>query len=98
MQGCEPVRRGVPKTERQLTLLVKLSAAEHPAVFDFRLDVVTVHEGNPVDGDGLGASLLALTMIGARAEVLLHRFHHGFGALVPLGLALWEQIEVGDLG
>jgi len=36
-------------------------------------------------------------MVGARTEVLVHCLDHGFGALVTLGLTLWQQVEVRNL-
>src|SRR5690606_9318451 len=44
------------------------------------------------------AGLLALAVVGAGPEVLLHRLHHRLGAPPPLRLALRQQVEVGDLG
>src|SRR5690606_5296817 len=68
------------------------------AVLDLRLDVVTVHHGDEVDRDRLGTGHLALAVVGARPEVLLHHLDHALGAGPAFGLALGEQVEVGDLG
>ena len=68
------------------------------AVLDLRLDVVAVHVGDEVDRDLLRARLLALAVVRARAEELLHRVDHVDGARVALGLALGQQVEVLQLG
>src|SRR3546814_9023368 len=62
------------------------------------LGVVTVHVGDEVDRDLLRARLLALTVVGAGTEELLHGVDHGGDPLVALGLALREQVEVVGLG
>src|SRR5690606_17643624 len=49
---------------------------EQPAVLELGLEVVGVHLGDDVDADLLGAGRLALAVVGARAEELLHRLHH----------------------
>ena len=49
------------------------------------------------DAYALRTRFLALTVVGARAEVLVHRLDHRFDALVPLGLTLGKQVQVGDL-
>ena len=48
--------------------------------------------------DLLRARRLALAVVRARAEVLLHRLDHRLDAAVALGLALRQQVEVRDLG
>ena len=46
----------------------------------------------------LGTGLVALAVVGARAEEALHGLDHGLGALPTLGLALGQHVEVGQLG
>ena len=46
----------------------------------------------------LRAGRLALAVVRARPEVLVHRLDHRLGAAEALGLALREQVEVGELG
>jgi len=56
------------------------------AVLELRLDVVAVQEGDEVDADLLGARGLALAVVGAAPEQLLHGVDHGGDALEPLRL------------
>ena len=53
---------------------------EQPAVLQLRLDVVAVHQRDEVDRDLLRARRLALAVVGAGAEVLLHGLDHGLDA------------------
>src|SRR5680860_647094 len=75
-----------------------LVLARETAVVDLRLDVVPVHHGDEVEADLLGTGLVALTVHGAGAEVLLHPVDHVLDAGPALGLALGEEAEVRDLG
>ena len=53
------------------------------------LEEVTIHPGDRVDADQLGARVLALTVQGAPAEVLdVHLRHHPKRAPVPFRLPL----------
>src|SRR5207247_6314280 len=67
--------------------------AGQPAVLELRLDVVAVQQGDEVDAYLLGARRLALAVVRAAAEQLLHRVDHGGDTLVALGLPLREQAE-----
>ena len=68
-----------------------------PPVLELRLAVVAVHQGDEVDRDLLRARRLALAVVRARAEVLVHRLDHRLDPPEPLGLTLRQQVEVGDL-
>src|SRR5690606_7505957 len=56
-----------------------LLLAQAPAVDQLRLEVVAVHHRDEVDGDLLRAGLLALPVVRARTEELLHLLHHRLG-------------------
>src|SRR5690606_9952564 len=75
-----------------------LLLAEPPAVGELRLQVVAVHHRDEVDRDLLRARFLALAVVGAGAEVLLHGLDHGLGPGQTLGSALRQQVEVLHLG
>ncbi len=60
--------------------------------------IVAIHPRDELDGDPLGTGSLAFTKVRARAEVGLHLFDHATRPLVPLGLALWQERQVRDLG
>src|SRR5690625_3266716 len=72
--------------------------AQQTPILTLGLDVVAVHVGDEVDRDLLRARLLALAMVGARTEELLHGLDHGLGAGPALGLPLRQLVEVLDLG
>ena len=64
-----------------------------------RPDHVSVESGYEFQRDALRAYGLALTVIGAAAERLAsHGGHHVQRSLVALRLALWQHVEVRDLG
>ena len=88
-------RRAGAAHRRALTAQVRRELA---AVLDLGGAVVGVHQRDHVEGDRLRARRLALAVVGARAEVLLHRLDHRLGAGEAFGLALRQQVEVGDLG
>ena len=77
--------------------LSALLARELP-VGQLGLEEITVHHGDEVDRDLLGACFLSLAVVRAGTEEQLHGLHHVLGALVALGLALGEQVEVRQLG
>src|SRR5690606_10722767 len=74
------------------------STAELLAVLELGLQIVGVHHGDEVDRDRLRARGLALAVVRARAEVLVHRLDHQLDALVALRLPLREQVEMAHLG
>src|SRR3954447_18832729 len=63
------------------------------------LEVVSVHPGDELHADLLGADRLALAVVRAAPEALrIHLIDHRSDAAVLLGLALGEGVEVPYLG
>src|SRR5437660_6381001 len=71
---------------------------DETAVLDLGLAVVAVHVGDEVEADLLGTGLVALAVVRARAEPTLHLLDHPLDSRPPLGLALWQGVQVRHLG
>src|SRR5438552_9996956 len=76
---------------------VKLALAGELAVLDLRLHEVAVEIRDEVEADLFRTGLVALAVVGARAEVHLHRLDHVLDAGPPFGLPLRQEVEVLDL-
>ncbi len=67
--------------------------------FEGGQSVIAVEFGNKAEADFLGTDRFAGAGDGAGAEALLvHLADHGEGAPVLFGMALGQEVEVGDLG